>query len=134
MASFARIERDGGERFHSLRRDLDASSLGINVITLAPGQRGRIHAHETQEELYLVLEGRLTLVLDGGPRELAADEIARVPPEVRRQLANDSDSPVVILALGATGEHVGRDGLAWESFEDDGPGRPPQEVPAPPEP
>jgi hypothetical protein len=36
-----------------------------------------------------------------------------------------------VLALGGSGEHVGRDGLAWESWDDDGPARPPQEVPLP---
>jgi hypothetical protein len=36
------------------------------------------------------------------------------------------------VALGATpGAHAGRDGLAWESWDDDGPARPPQEVPMP---
>ena len=55
----------------------------------------------------------------------------RVGPAVRRQLVNAGSERVVLLALGGAGEHVGRDGLAWASWDDDGPGRTPQEVPLP---
>ena len=36
------------------------------------------------------------------------------------------------MALGATpGSHEGRDGVAWASWDDTGPGATPQEVPLP---
>ncbi len=129
--AFATIERDGAERFQALRRELGVTSFGINALTLAPGQRGRIHAHEHQEEVYLVLEGELTLVVEGAEHVLGADRLARVAPSVRRQLVNAGSSKLVLLALGGSGEHVGRDGRAWASWEEDGPGRPPQEIPLP---
>jgi hypothetical protein len=38
----------------------------------------------------------------------------------------------VLVALGATGEHIGRDGRAWESWDEDrDAGRAPQDVPLP---
>jgi hypothetical protein len=37
----------------------------------------------------------------------------------------------VLLALGGDGEHVGRDGRAWESWDEGGDGRPPQEIALP---
>jgi hypothetical protein len=57
--------------------------------------------------------------------------VARVGPEVRRQLVNRGSERLVMLALGGYGEHAGRDGRAWESWDEGGPGRPPQEVPLP---
>jgi hypothetical protein len=36
-----------------------------------------------------------------------------------------------VLALGGAGEHQGRDGRAWTSWDEGGPGRSPQEVPLP---
>ena len=126
-----RLDRSGAERFQHLRRELGVESFGINLIVLQPRQRGRVHAHARQEEVYLVLDGELTLVIEGAERVLAADEAARVGPAVRRQLVNAGAAPVVLLALGADGEHDGRDGIAWSSWEDSGPGGPPQEVPAP---
>jgi mannose-6-phosphate isomerase-like protein (cupin superfamily) len=124
---------DGDERFVSLRRPLEVSGMGMNLIVLAPGQRGRVHDHEQQEEVYLVWEGTLTLVVEGAEHDLGRGELARVGPGVRRQLVNRSPGDVAIVALGATpGAHSGRDGLAWASWDDvAGPPRPPQEVPLP---
>jgi len=107
------------------------SSFGINLLVLAPGERGRIHSHEHQEEVYVVLEGELTLLVEGEPTLLAADTAARVGPGVRRQLVNAGPARLVLLALGGAGEHVGRDAAAWSDWDEAGPGRPPQEVPLP---
>ncbi len=129
--AFARIALDGGERFQTLRRELGVTGFGINALVLAPGQRGRVHRHDHQEEVYLVLEGELTLVLEGGEHVLGRNELARVAPEARRQLVNAGREPVLLLALGGSGEHQGRDGRAWGSWEEEGEGRSPQEVPLP---
>jgi uncharacterized cupin superfamily protein len=128
--SYAKLDTGGTERFVSLRQMLGVTAFGMNLILLKPGNRGRIHKHERQEEVYLVLEGTLSLAIEGVERDLAAGEIARVAPEVRRQLVNRGPGRLVLLALGAAGEHVGRDGVAfpsWEATE----GGPPQEVPLP---
>ncbi len=129
--AFARIDPEGGERFQTLRRELGVTGFGLNALVLAPGQRGRVHSHEHQEEVYLVLEGELTLVLEDGEHVLGRYELARVAPAARRQLVNAAGEPLVLLALGGSGEHRGRDGRAWSSWEEPGEGRPPQEVPLP---
>jgi len=117
--------------FQSLRRELGVAGFGMNLITLAPGERGRVHTHDRQEEVYLVLEGVLTLIVDGVEQVLGADELARVPAKLRRQLVNAGADRLLVLALGASGEHAGRDGRAWTSWEDAGEGSSPQEVPLP---
>ena len=127
---FAQLQR-GADMFQSVRRELGVESFGINLMSLRPGQRLRVHRHERQEEVYLVLEGTLTLLIEGEPHELGPDHLARVGPEVRRQLTNPTKEPVVLLALGGSGEHEGRDGLAWDGWDDDGPGREPREIPLP---
>lgn len=129
--AFARIALDGGERFQTLRRELGVTGFGINALMLAPGQRGRVHRHDHQEEVYLVLEGELTLVLEDGERVLGRNELACVAPEARRQLVNAGHEPLLLLALGGSGEHQGRDGRAWGSWEEEGEGRSPQEIPLP---
>ncbi len=127
-----RLDRTRPPRsFQTLRRELGINGFGMNLITLAAGQRGRIHTHDVQEEVFLVLEGELTLLVEGEPHALAVDELARVGPGVKRQLANAGAGRLVLLALGGSGEHVGRDGRAWSAWEQTGPGAPPQEVPLP---
>jgi uncharacterized cupin superfamily protein len=129
--TFAQLDRDSGERFQSLRRQLGVSGFGMNLLVLGPGQRGRIHAHGRQEEVYIVLEGELTLLVEGVKHVLGPDRLVRVGAPVRRQLVNAGEDRVVLMALGGSGEHAGRDGQAWVAWEDDGPGRPPQEIPLP---
>ena len=129
--TFAVLDRDPQERFQTLRRRLGVSSFGINLIVLAPGQRGRIHAHARQEEVFLVLEGQLTLLVEAVEHVLPADHLVRVGPAVRRQLVNGGPERLVLLALGGAGEHVGRDGQAWVSWEEGEPAGSPQEVPLP---
>ena len=128
--SFAAVDRDT-EMFQTLRRELDLESFGINLMVLQPGKRLRVHTHERQDEVYLVLEGTLTLLVEGEPHKLGVDQLARVGPGTRRQLTNLSPEKVVILALGAAGKHEGRDGIAWSSWEEEGPGREPRDVPLP---
>jgi uncharacterized cupin superfamily protein len=128
--SFAQLGFGDGERFQSLRRDLGVSTFGMNAIAFEPGQRGRIHRHEHQEEVYLVLEGELTLLIEGEEHSLGRGALARVAPGVRRQLVNRRPQRLVLLALGGATEHAGRDGVAfpsWEATE----GAPPQEIPLP---
>lgn len=128
--SVTRLEPDSTERFVALRRALGVTSFGINQMRLAPGERGRIHRHEAQEEVYLVLRGTLTLEVEGEERDLREGELARVGPDVRRRLVNRGPEPCVLIALGGTGEHSGRDGLAYADWSDADP-RPPQEIPLP---
>lgn len=129
--TFATLDPDGGERFQRLRRELGVESFGINLIVLEPGQRGRVHVHEHQEEVYVVLAGELTLVVEGEDHSLTRGRLARVGPSVRRQLVNRGSERVELIALGGAGEHESRDALAWSSWEKEGPGSSPADVPLP---
>jgi mannose-6-phosphate isomerase-like protein (cupin superfamily) len=84
---------------------------------LHPGQRGRIHAHESQEEVYLVLEGTLSLFVEGEEATLERGELMRVAPGMKRQLVNRGPGPLHLLAIGGAGEHQGRDGLAFTDWD-----------------
>lgn len=122
-----------GEIFEPIRRHLGATSLGVNRLELQPRQRMRVHLHERQEELYFVLSGTLTLIVEEVEHEIPGGTLARVGPSVRRQVANRGEEPVVVLAFGAAGEHESRDALAWGSWDEGGPGRSPRDVPLPPD-
>src|ERR1700710_1149796 len=105
--AFANLDNPGGERFKQLRRELGVSSFGINLMTLAPRQRNRVHLHEQQEEVYLVLEGELTIGIEGEEQTVPRGGLIRVGPSVRRQLVNRGSTALVLLALGGSGEHAG---------------------------
>ncbi len=128
--SFTQIDLDSSERFQPLRRELGVSTFGLNLMLLQPGHAGRIHRHEHQEEVYLVLDGELSLLIEGEEHLLGRGALARVAPAVRRQLLNRRPQRVVLLALGGATDHSGRDGVAYPSW-DATEGASPQEVPLP---
>jgi mannose-6-phosphate isomerase-like protein (cupin superfamily) len=128
--SRTRVDPDSPERFVSLRRALGVTAFGFNQIVLQPGQRLRIHRHGRQEEVYFVLEGRLTLAIEAEETVLEHGELLRVAPDVRRQLINRGPSRVVLIALGAAGDHDGRDAEAFTSWAQTT-GAPPRDVPLP---
>jgi mannose-6-phosphate isomerase-like protein (cupin superfamily) len=129
-----KLDAASEERFVPLRRQLGVSSFGINQMVLAPGQRSRIHRHQDQEEVYLVLEGRLTLLVEGDQTELelGEGELVRVAPSTRRQLVNRGPGRLLMVALGGTGEHQSRDAEAFNSWEEQTGGSP-RDVPWPPD-
>lgn len=129
--TFATLTPETTDRFQRLRRELGVESFGINLLTLQPGQRSRVHVHEHQEEVYLVLAGELTLIIEGEDHSLTSGRLARVGPPVRRQLVNRGTERVDLIAIGGAGKHESRDALAWEAWDQEGPGQSPSEVPLP---
>jgi uncharacterized cupin superfamily protein len=131
--SFTTLDFDAGERFVPLRRALGIESFGLNLMLFEPGQRGRVHRHERQEEVYVVLKGTLTLELEGGDTHtLGPRDVARVAPDLRRQLSNRGEQRVALLALGGAEPHAGRDGVAFTDWDDEE-GKSPRDVPLPPD-
>jgi uncharacterized cupin superfamily protein len=128
--SRTRVDPEAPDRFVSLRRALGVTTFGINQMVLQPGQRMRIHRHERQEEVYLILEGNLTVVLEAEEAELGPGELMKVAPHVRRQLVNRGPRRVVLIALGAAGDHESRDAEAFTSWAEQA-GAPPRDVPLP---
>lgn len=126
----AKLQDVSPERFVRLRKPLEVTGFGINQMILEPGQRMRIHLHERQEEVYLVLAGRLTIVIEGEEHDFGADELVRIGPAVRRQLINYGPERVSLLALGAYGKHEPRDAQAFPSWDASSPS-PVADIPLP---
>lgn len=114
-ATLADVDPD---RFHRLRKPLGVESFGINQLLLEPGQRMRIHRHERQEEVFLVLGGRLTVVFEDGEHDFAVGQLVRIAPEVRRQMINRGPERLSLLCLGGYGErHEPRDAQAYATWD-----------------
>ena len=125
------LDFETDERFVPLRKLLGVSGFGINQLTLQPGQRMRIHRHAGQEEVYLVIEGRLTVLVEGVAHEVDAGELMRVAAGTRRQLANTHRERVTLVALGSASDgHESRDAEAFRSWEERTGGQP-RDVPLP---
>jgi uncharacterized cupin superfamily protein len=87
-----------------LAKQLQATSLGARLWRLRPGQASTLHRHFATEELYVLLEGRGRIRVDGKALELAPLDALLVEPESSRQIFNDTDADALWLAMGAPPE------------------------------
>lgn len=69
------------------------------------------HRHERMTDMFYVLEGTLTVLVEDDWRELQAGTFVCAPPGVVHTFRNDSDAPVRFLNLSTPGgwEHYMRD-------------------------
>lgn len=129
-ASFTRLRLDDPERLVRVARDIGVSTFGLNLVLLRAGQRMRIHRHRRQEEVYVVVRGILTLLIEQEEHTLEVGDVARIAPPVRRQLVNHGTELCAILALGGAEPHDGRDAEAFLDWGDEH-GLEPRDVPLP---
>jgi uncharacterized cupin superfamily protein len=85
------------------REALGCETLGISLVELEPGGKGKPHDHagDGQEEVYLVVDGELDVDLDEETVTLGPGEAVRVVPDQHRQLVNRGDERVRLVAAGA---------------------------------
>ena len=102
-----------GPGFRKVRQALGVQAFGVNAIVLPPAYESRVHYHERQEELYVVLGGEIEFRLGDERRVLGPGGLARVDAATVRSLRNLSDSEdATYLCVGGAGGYVGRDGVA----------------------
>jgi uncharacterized cupin superfamily protein len=90
-----------------ISRQVGAERLGVSLWEVPPGEAAYpYHAHLTEEELVIVLEGRPSLRTPAGWRELEQGEVVSFPRGERgaHQIANRTDSNVRFLAFSTHGE------------------------------
>jgi quercetin dioxygenase-like cupin family protein len=85
------------------RRSLELESFGMNIVDIPPGED--IPAHDEtgrdQEEVFLVLGGSATIVIDGDEHELSEGAFARLDPDCHRTVVNRGDTVASVLICSA---------------------------------
>jgi mannose-6-phosphate isomerase-like protein (cupin superfamily) len=73
-----------------------------NVWRYEPGAKGRRHRHSQQEEVFVVLEGTLTIYLGDPPERIDVPRggVVRVSPGTALQSANHADEDLLVYAYG----------------------------------
>jgi mannose-6-phosphate isomerase-like protein (cupin superfamily) len=104
--SFKLAHRDDCEttgNWQLVRRTLDVRAFGINVVEIAPG--GQIPEHDEtdrdQEEVFYVLSGSPTLVIDGEEHPVSAGTFARLDPMHSRTVRNGGEESASMIIVSA---------------------------------
>lgn len=94
-------EEFGGMWF--LKDELNATELGLTVLELEPGGKGKEHdeTESGQEEIYYVVEGEVDIHLDSETVTLGEGEAIRLDASQRRQIENSGEMRAMLVLAGA---------------------------------
>ena len=114
VGDFETLAGSGGAEWILARRGLGLAAFGMNLVRIEPG--GSIPAHDEnasrQVEVYAVLEGDGTFIVDGEDHAAPAGTWARLDPNVERTIENRSDAPLTALLIGCPAE-TGYEPMDW---------------------
>jgi uncharacterized cupin superfamily protein len=104
--SFKFAHRDDCEtagNWQLVRRTLELRAFGVNIVEIPPGEQIPEHdeTDRDQEELFYVLSGSPTLVIDGEKHPACAGTFARLDPVHSRTLSNGGGEPASVLIASA---------------------------------
>jgi mannose-6-phosphate isomerase-like protein (cupin superfamily) len=76
-----------------------------------PRTRGRRHADHAQEEVFVVISGKLTMLLGDPPErvDVGPQSVVAVEPMTPLQVRNETDEELVLYIYGAPPEQAGAD-------------------------
>jgi mannose-6-phosphate isomerase-like protein (cupin superfamily) len=98
---------------------LDARQVAIthrHMPSQSGGKGGYGHRHQTQEEIYFVVSGRLQFKLDDEIVEVDGGSAVRVAPDVVRSVWNDGPDDAQLLIFSLRIEDVSQDAEIIEDF------------------
>lgn len=93
--------------FKRARAELGIESFGMQVVDLPANYENypeHDHAHDNQEEVFLVIRGGGEIEIEGERFPLDGDHIARVGPQAKRKIWPGPDGIRVVALGGVPGE------------------------------
>ncbi|MDR0551300.1 MAG: cupin domain-containing protein [Spirochaetaceae bacterium] len=72
--------------------------LNFAVVQFMPGQDFRAHYHNVMEENFYIMEGEVTIVVDGKPQNLSKGQLIHIEPGEVHYVVNRSAAPVKMIA------------------------------------
>ena len=99
MANYAKINigSEGRVELHD-RLALTGAEISVNRLPAGAGVPF-VHAHKNNEEIYGILEGKGSAILDGEEIALTAGDWLRVAPAVKRQLSASPDCGITYVCI-----------------------------------
>jgi len=72
--------------------------MNFAVVQFMPGQDFHAHYHDVMEENFYILEGTVTIVVDGTPHTLNRGQLIHIEPKEVHYVINRSSSVVRMIA------------------------------------
>lgn len=95
---------DGCDGWHLVRHE----SLSVIEERMPPGAREQRHRHAKARQFFYVLDGQLTMEVEGGFHLLRAGDGIEIAPGQRHQAINDSGADARFLVISSPPSHGDR--------------------------
>jgi len=98
---------------HFLSDPLETERVGVTVARCDPGWNSQPHDHtdNDHEEVYVLIEGKATVVVDDDPVEMETGDALWIPPASTRQIRNgDEESAFVLVSAPSIDDDEDGDG------------------------
>lgn len=84
---------------HFLSDPLETEQVGVTIARCDPGWNSQPHDHtdNDHEEVYVLIEGAATVVVDDEPVEMEAGDALWIPPASTRQIRNGETESAFVL-------------------------------------
>lgn len=98
---------------HFLSDPLETEQVGVTIARCDPDWNSQPHDHtdNDHEEIYVLIEGAATVVIDDEPVEMEAGDAVWISPDATRQIRNgDEESAFVLVSAPSIADTNGDDG------------------------
>jgi mannose-6-phosphate isomerase-like protein (cupin superfamily) len=121
MAQYQLAHLDFSAPRLELHELLTLTGTEVSINTLPAGVSVPfVHAHKQNEEVYIILEGKGTLFIDGEERTIAAGDCFRIDPAGQRCISAAADSSLRFICMqvkaGSLENFTMTDGVMSENF------------------
>ena len=102
--NYADVEPVSGA-MRSLTESLGSEQVGVSFVRCEPGWRNEPHDHvsDDHEEVYVLLEGESTVVVDDDSVSMKPGDAVWIPPRATRQIrTSETDSAFVLISAPAS--------------------------------
>ena len=82
---------------------LGSEKLAAEFVCYEPGQSTPQHPHPKQDELFYVIEGRGTFIIDDQEVPVEETSLLLVPARVKHGISADKESHLVVMFIKAPG-------------------------------
>lgn len=88
------------DSMHFLRDPLECEQLGVTVVDCDPDWTGMEHDHsdEEHEEVYVLIEGEATVMVNEEEVAMTGGDAIRIPPDATRQIQNGDTESTFVMA------------------------------------
>ena len=90
----------GNEARAELHEALSLTGAEVSINSL-PASAGVpfVHSHKNNEEIYGIIAGKGTAIIDGDTVEITADDWLKISPAAKRQFSAASDSGITYVCI-----------------------------------